>query len=81
MPTIHLTHEERIKAGLASYVAGELKIRNLYQRDLADAMGISQQALSMKIRKRSFSFEDFVHILSFFGTDLKEVGRILGVGQ
>lgn len=81
MPLVFLSKTDRQGARLATYIHGELKLRRLRQEDLAKYMGISQQALSHKLSRRSFTFGDLIKICDYFNTDLEEVGRLVGVGE
>lgn len=78
MPMVYLTLEDRLDSRLATYVYGELKVRRIPQEKLAREMGISQSALSQKLRKKKFSFNDFIRIVHFFNPDEKELDRLVG---
>jgi transcriptional regulator with XRE-family HTH domain len=81
MPLVYLTKEDRLNSRLATYIYGELKIRRMSQASLAKIMGISRQALTQKLRRRSFSFTDFVTVVSVFEPDEKELNRLVGMGE
>ena len=81
MPTIYLTNEDKLSARLAKYIYGELGARKIPQRKLADQMGISRQALTNKLRRQSFTFGDFVSVVSFFKPDEQEINRLVGWGE
>ena len=81
MPKVHVTKVDRQRDRLAAYVHSNLKIKGLHQHDLAKYMGISQQALSQKIRRKSFHFEDYVQIVNYFGADEYELRRLAGIGE
>ena len=78
MPTVYLTLEDKIDQRLSAYVYGELMTRRIPQGTLAKELGISQPALSQKLRKKKFSFDDFVRIIHFFKPDEKELNRLVG---
>ena len=80
MPAVYLSVTEKSKARLVAFIYSELKVRGLHQVDLADHMGISQQALCQKLKRRSFHFEDFVLIMDFFKPDDFQLHRIIGKG-
>lgn len=81
MPLVYLTKEDRLNSRLATYIYGELKIRRMSQESLAKIMGISRQALTQKLRRHSFSFTDFVTVVSVFEPDEKELNRLVGMGE
>lgn len=78
---VFLTKTERQNSRLAAYIYGELKIRNIPQEKLAKRLGISQPAMCKKLRKKRFSFDDFVEIVDFFETGEEEVKRLVGIGE
>lgn len=81
MPKVYVTKIDRQRDRLVAYVISELKVRGLRQQDLANYMGISQQALSQKIRRKSFHFEDYVQIVNYFGADDYHLHRLAGIGE
>lgn len=81
MARSYITKTDRQKDRIVAYVISELKVRGLRQQDLANYMGISQQALSQKIRRKSFHFEDYVQIVNYFGADEYELRRLAGIGE
>ena len=81
MPMIYLTLEDRLDSRLASFVYGELKAQRIPQETLAKSMGISQSALSQKLRKKRFTFDDFIRIVHFFKPDEKELNRLVGMDE
>lgn len=78
MPRVYISENDRLCAALARWVYGELKCQGIPQRVLADEMNISQQALSAKLRNRSFSFTDLLAIIRVLQPDDKELARLLG---
>ena len=81
MPRVHITKVDRQRDRIAAYVRSELQVRGLKQEDLANYMGISQQALSNKLRRKSFHFEDYVQIVNYFNADDYELRRLAGIGE
>lgn len=81
MPKVYATKVDRLKARMAAYVFSELKVRGIKQQELAKYMGITQQALSQKIAKQHFKFEDYVQIVNFFDADDHELRRLAGIGE
>lgn len=79
MPKVYLTDEERACARLSKWVYGELKVRQLSQRTLASKMHISHQALSRKLKDKSFDYKDFVFFVKEFEPDEKELQQIIGI--
>ena len=73
MPKVYLSEEDRRGAKLASWVYGELKVRHMTQADLARQMGITHQAVSIKLKRHSFSYKDFLMLIAIFEPPMKEI--------
>lgn len=79
MPKVYLTEKDRLCGRLARWVYGEMKVRRLSQRCIAEKMNISHQALSQKLRKESFDYTDFVFFVKEFQPTNEELREIIGV--
>lgn len=77
MPRVYLTETERRSAKLSTYVYGQMKIRRMSISTLAKKKGISHQALSQKLLKHSFTFEDFCFFIQEFPPSDKELRSII----
>lgn len=78
MPRIYITNNEKLCARLASWVYGEMKVQKIPQRVIAEKRGISQQAVSEKLKNHRFDFEDFVTFVELFKPDDSELRRLIG---
>lgn len=78
MPKVYLSENERLNARIAAWVYGQLKLNNMSQRDLAAECGISQPAVSKKLKTHSFDVTDFACYVRIFKPDNEEVMRLLG---
>lgn len=78
MPRVHLNENDRLSDRLVSWTYGEMKCRKISQRTMADEMGITQAALSQKLKNRSITFKDFLVIVRMLEPDAKELDRLLG---
>jgi predicted XRE-type DNA-binding protein len=76
MPKVYLSTNAKMKAQLARWIYGELKIRRMSQQALADELDISRQALGKKLRTQSFSYEDFINVVRVFQPDAKTLERL-----
>lgn len=77
MPRVYLSENERLSAQLSSWVYGEMKCRGISQKQMADEMGICQQALSRKLKSHSISFTDFLVFVKVLEPDEREIARLL----
>ena len=78
MPRIYLNEQQKLNNRLASWVYGEMKTQNITQRQLAEERGITQPAISHKLKCRSFDFEDICCFVRVFKPEGKEIKRLLG---
>lgn len=79
MAKIFLSEEDRACHRLATWVRGEKKLQDINDTELADGRGISQSAMSRKIRIESFDFKDFVFLARTLGADADTLKYILGI--
>ncbi len=79
MPRVLLSEEERASHRFATWVQGEKKLQKVNDTDLASERGISQSAMSRKLRFESFDFKDFVCIARKLGADAETLKYILGL--
>lgn len=77
MPRVYVIKDQKRNARLAAWVYGELKVRELTQSDLAKRRGVSQQAISLKLKKHSFDFEDFACFVEMFDPSDAEIKRLI----
>jgi len=78
MAKVYLTEQDRSNAKLTRWVSGEMKVRRITQRMLAKKMNITHQALSQKLKKNSFSYQDFVFFVKEFQPCDKELRDLIG---
>ena len=62
----NVSDKERLCEKLSKWVYSEMKVRRMTQKDLAREMGISQQALSMKLKLNRFIYDDFLAFVKIF---------------
>lgn len=79
MPKVYMTEKDRICNRLARWVYGELKVRKMSIRTLAEKRGISHQALSRKLRTASFDYYDFVFFVQELQPSDSELKVIIGI--
>ena len=77
MPKVYLSEKDRLSARLAKWVYGEMKLRGMTQAQLAEMLFISQQALSKKLSRASFSYEDFVLLVKVFEPTANELAALV----
>ena len=81
MPRVYLSENERINARIAAWVYGQLAINRMSQQELANERGISQPAISKKLKTESFDVLDLACFIKVFKPEAEEVMRLLGNGR
>lgn len=79
MAKVFLTDEDRVCHRFATWVKGEKKVQELNDTDLANERGISQPAMSRKLRLESFDLKDFACLVKMLGADAETLKYILGL--
>ena len=77
MPKVYITENDRLTERFTSWVYGQMKVKKISQRTMAEEMGIQQPALAKKLRKRSFTFTDFLTIVRVLNPDSEELNRLV----
>ena len=78
MPKIYLTEQEKLNNELSAWLIGTMKIRGIKQEEAAKALGITQQALSLKLRSKSFKYEDLVCLFGILQPDAQTIANLMG---
>lgn len=78
MPRVYLSENERLSERLSAWVYGQMKVKKIPQRIMAEEMEISQPALAQKLKNRSFTYSDFLTFVRVLEPDTKELERLLG---
>lgn len=77
MPKVFLTNEDRAVHRFALWVRGEKQIQKVSDTELAEGLGITQQAMSRKIRLGIFDMKDFAYLVVKLGMDMETLKYIL----
>ena len=72
MPRVVLTEESRQIDRLYRFIEGERQIKKIRQQAIADALGVSHQAVSKMLRERTLKLDQFVQIMNLLGKDITE---------
>ena len=81
MPKVYLTRDEQVRARLSAWIYAQMKLNNIPQWKLAEKRGITQPALNRKLRLNSYSYEDFIFFVDFFGADTTDMLWLAGKGE
>lgn len=78
MPRVYLSENERLSERLSAWVYGQMKVKKIPQRIMAEELEISQPAFAQKLKNRSFSYTDFLTFVRVLEPGTKELERLLG---
>lgn len=79
MPKVYLTETERLCRGLSEWIYGQMKINRINQYALAHKLGITPSALTQKLKKSRFNFEDYLFFVKEFQPDEKKLRELNGL--
>ena len=79
MPRIKQYKEKYMVNDIGAWVSGKLMRLKMTQKVVAGELGITQQALSLKIRSNSFTYEDLIKLFRVFGSDDEEILKIMKI--
>lgn len=81
MPKTYLTSEQKLRDNFAGWIYGQMKTNGVSQLRIAKDMGLSQQGLCKKLRRQSFTFDDFVFFLKKFQPDEDTIKKLVGADE
>lgn len=77
MPRVKLNRIQEKPKVFAKWLIGEMLEKNLYQKDIALWLGISQQAVGKKLREFNFTYIEMLTIFDELGTEKEEQIRVI----
>lgn len=72
MPKVFITEEQRQLNKIYRYLLGEISMQGIKQKDIAEELGITRQAVSYMFKQKSMTLETFVKIMVLLGKDAGE---------
>ena len=78
MPKIFLSETEKMNDRLATWVYGQMRVKRISQRELAEELHITQQGLSYKLKHRQISYGDFITFVNVFEPNHDELAWLIG---
>ena len=81
MPKIFLSNRQKLNNRLTEWVIGKMYSTGTTQTIVANALGIQQQAVSRKLKLKTFNFGDFTALVELFNPDIDEILWLLGKGS
>jgi DNA-binding transcriptional regulator LsrR (DeoR family) len=77
MPRVYITKQQQMNNRLVSLIYGTMKVQHVTQRQMADKLGISQQAYAKKLKKCQFTFVDLVTIFEELDMQDEEILSVM----
>lgn len=79
MPRIRQYRQKYMLNDIGAWVAGRMMRQRKTQSVVADEMGISQQALSLKIRNNQFTYGDLLKLFKILNAEDSEILKLMKV--
>lgn len=80
MPRIREFRDRYMVNDIGAWVAGKLMRMKISQKEAAGELGITQQAMSVKIRSNSFTYEDMIKLFRMFESEDEEILKLMKIG-
>ena len=77
MPRVYITKQQQMNNRLVSLIYGTMKVQHVTQRQMADKLGISQQAYAKKLKNSQFTFVDLVTIFEVLDMPDEEIVKVM----
>ena len=77
MPRIKQYKEKYMAQDFSAWVIGQMFLRHLSQKDVAEVLSITQQALSKKLKTNKFDVSEVIKLFHLFETDKETISKLL----
>lgn len=77
MPRVYITKQQQLNNRLVAMIYGTMKVQHVTQRQMADKLGISQQAYAKKLKNSQFTFADLVTIFEVLDMPDEEILSVM----
>lgn len=77
MPRVALSKIQYKPKDFVKWLAGEMRVKKIYQKDIARWLGVSRQAVVRKMRDYTFSYLDMLTIFDELGTDKETQSKVM----
>lgn len=79
MPRVAIKKKDYIVTDFLKWLRGEMAVRGIKQSDIAEWLGVSQQAVSIRVRRGTFSLKELLIIFENLGTSKEKIGELFKV--
>ena len=63
---------------LYAYLIGQMRVRGITQQSLGEQLGLSQQVISGKLKKKQLSTEELIRVLDILEVDGEMLAHLMG---
>lgn len=78
MPRVNGKRIEYKDADLYAYIIGQMKTRDMTQKELGDMLGLSQQVTSAKLKRRGLTTKELIEVIEILDIDAATIGQLIG---
>jgi cyanate lyase len=78
MPRVNGKRIEYKNADLYAYIIGQMKAREMTQRELGELLGLSQQVTSAKLKRRGLTTKELIEVIEILDIDAATIGQLIG---
>lgn len=79
MPRVAIKKKDYKIVDFRKWLIAELKIRKIRQDEVGEWLGVSQQAVSAKLRTGAFSLKEIIILFEKLDTEPEKIGSLLKV--
>ena len=78
MPRVNGKRIEYKNADLYAYIIGQMKARDMTQKELGEMLGLSQQVTSAKLKRRGLTTKELIEVIEILDIDAATIGQLIG---
>lgn len=78
MPRVAINKPAYLANDLYAYLIGQMKVRGITQQSLGEQLGLSQQVISGKLKKKQLSTEELIRVLDILEVDGGMLAHLMG---
>lgn len=80
MPRVAVKKYEYQASDLYAYIIGQMKVRGISQEALGESLGVTQQVVSSKLRKKQLSTIELIEVLDILEVSGEMLATLMGRG-
>lgn len=78
MPRVAINRPAYLTDDLYAYLIGQMKVRGITQQSLGEQLGLSQQVISGKLKKKQLSTQELIIVLDILEVDGRMLAHLMG---